>query len=99
MTTIQAEDIKTEELDGRGRYVWGLDGVEAELAYTITSDTLRTADHARVPDALKGSGVGHALVERMVNDARDGGWKIKPICGFVASAREKHPDWADAFTD
>ncbi|RED18204.1 GNAT family N-acetyltransferase [Pontivivens insulae] len=99
MQKIQAHDIKREELDGRGKYTWALDGLEAELQYTVTSKDVRTADHAVVPPALQGSGVGHALVERMVNDARNSGWRIKPVCGFVASAKEKHPDWHDAFVN
>lgn len=97
MATIEPGDIKREELDGRGRYVWSLDGVEAELTYTITSPTLRIADHTGVPDALRGSGVGLAMVERLVTDARAEGWKIVPLCPFVNAQRRKHPDWADAF--
>ncbi|WP_316013428.1 GNAT family N-acetyltransferase [Roseobacter sp. HKCCA0434] len=97
MATIDPKDIKREDLDGRGRYTWDLDGVEAELAYTITSPKLRIADHTVVPDPLRGSGVGHAMVERFVADAKEEGFKILPLCPFVNAERAKHPDWADYF--
>ncbi|QPH52277.1 GNAT family N-acetyltransferase [Pontivivens ytuae] len=98
MTEIQLDDIAREEQDSKGRYVWALDGVEAELSYTITSPRLRIADHTGVPDALRGSGVGLKLVERLVQDARAEGWKIMPLCPFVNAQRKKNPDWADAFS-
>ncbi len=98
MAEIELDDIAREEQDGRGRYVWSLDGLEAELSYTITSDTLRIADHTGVPDPLRGSGIGLKLVERLVRDARAEGWKIMPLCPFVNAQRKKHPDWADAFS-
>ncbi len=88
----------TQEVDGsKGRYVLRHDGIEAELTYSIASDHLIIADHTAVPDALRGTGAGLALVTRMVSDARKSSVKIVPLCPFVNAQRRKHPDWADAF--
>ncbi|MFP7673778.1 GNAT family N-acetyltransferase [Marivita sp. S0852] len=88
----------TREEDGtRGRYIIQLDEVEAELTYSIASPTMRIADHTGVPEALRGTGAGLALVTRLVEDARAEGFKIVPLCPFVNAQRRKHPDWADAF--
>ncbi|ETX16100.1 acetyltransferase [Roseivivax halodurans JCM 10272] len=86
------------EVDGsRGRYVLRQDGAEAELTYSVASPTLIIADHTGVPEALRGTGAGLALVERLVADARAEGVKIVPLCPFVNAQRRKHPDWADVF--
>ena len=90
-------EIERIEDEKRGRYVLRRDGAEADLTYTISSPNLRIADHTGVPDEMRGTGAGLALVERLVADAREEGWKILPLCPFVNRQRAKHPDWADAF--
>lgn len=93
----QLSEIDLEISDARGRYVLRAQGHEAELTFSIASDKLRIADHTGVPDALRGTGAGQKLVERLVNDARSEGFKIFALCPFVAAQRRKHPEWADAF--
>ncbi len=81
----------------KGRYTLSQDGAEAELTYSIVSPRSIIADHTGVPDALRGTGAGKALVERLVADARAEGVKIIALCPFVKSQAAKHPDWADVF--
>ncbi|RED18210.1 GNAT family N-acetyltransferase [Pontivivens insulae] len=90
-------DIRREEEGSHGRYVLTENGVEAEMAFTITSPKLRIVDHTGVPDALRGTGAGRRMAEQLVADARAEGWKIIPLCPFVNAERRKHPDWADVF--
>ncbi|QYX58498.1 N-acetyltransferase [Roseovarius sp. SCSIO 43702] len=87
-----------EESDSKGRYVLRQDGAEAELTYSRLGATQVIADHTGVPDALRGTGAGRALVERLVADARADGFRIVPLCSFVKAMRDRHPDWADVFT-
>ncbi|MEL6463685.1 MAG: GNAT family N-acetyltransferase [Pseudomonadota bacterium] len=89
--------IRREETPSKGRYVLTRDGDEAELTYSILSPQTRIADHTGVPDSMRGSGAGQALVKRLVEDAFAEGWKIVPLCPFVNAQRAKHPEWADAF--
>jgi len=35
------------------------------------------------------------LVEALIADAREHGWKIVPECSYVAAAFKRHPEWAD----
>ena len=95
---MSEDGIRLEIEGGRGRYVIEVDGVEAELAFSVTSPALRIADHTGVPDSLRGTGVGRRLLERMIDDARREGFKIFPLCPFVNAERRKHPEWADAFS-
>lgn len=90
-------DIRREDGETKGRYVLSQGGMEAELTYSILSPHTRIADHTGVPDAMRGTGAGQALVKRLVEDARAEGWKIVPLCPFVNAQRAMHPEWADAF--
>ena len=90
-------DITREVNGSRGRCVVRHDGLEAELTYSISSPTMVIADHTGVPESLRGSGVGLAMVEQLVADARSEGFKIVPLCPFVNAQRRRHPDWSDAF--
>ncbi|MEL6518780.1 MAG: GNAT family N-acetyltransferase [Pseudomonadota bacterium] len=86
------------EVDGsKGRYVIYHGDDQAELTYSILSPQSVIADHTGVPERLKGTGMGRALVARIVEDARAEGFKIVPLCPFVNAERRKHPEWADVF--
>lgn len=87
-----------KELDGKkGRFVIEVDGLEAETTFSVMSAASIIVDHTGVPDALRGTGVGHTLVAALVADARAEGYKIVPLCPFVNRERAKHPEWADVF--
>lgn len=90
-------EITREHGETKGRYALVQDGAEAELTYSIVSPTKIIADHTGVPDALRGTGVGVKLVERLVADARAEGVKIIALCPFVKAQSRKHPEWADVF--
>ena len=88
-------NVTKEQGETKGRFVAVVDGHEAELTYSRTSPTLIIADHTGVPEALKGQGVGCALVEALVADARAGGYRIVPLCPFVKAQYARHPEWSD----
>ena len=90
-------DITRHHGATKGRYTLTRDGAEAELTWSILSPTHIIADHTGVPDALRGTGAGLELVERLVADARAEGVKITALCPFVRAQARKHPDWADVF--
>ena len=71
----------------------------------LVPDHLVTADVADYPaelaacaDALRGRGVGQALVERAVLDARREGFRIIPLCPFARAQFERHPAWRDVLS-
>ena len=88
-------DIRNEETKSGGRYVADVEGHEAEMTYSRTSDKLIIIDHTGVPDALRGKGVGQALALHAVEAARGGGWKIIPLCPFFKAQSQRHPEWKD----
>lgn len=86
-----------EDTDTKGRIVAHVpDSAEtAEITFSKSSPTLVIVDHTGVPDSLGGQGVGLALSERMVELARERGFKTVPLCPFYKAMIARHPDWAD----
>lgn len=89
--------IEISRIDGEsgGRYVAKKDGHEAEMTYSRAGASRIIIDHTGVPDPLRGQGVGAALVEAAVIDARAEGFKMIPLCPFAKAALEKRDDWQD----
>ncbi|MEM1379466.1 MAG: GNAT family N-acetyltransferase [Pseudomonadota bacterium] len=88
-------DIQRQEDESKGRYHVVEEGHEAEMTYSRAGDALIIIDHTGVPGALRGKGVGVALVQRAVEDARAEGKKILPLCPFAKAQIAKHPEWQD----
>lgn len=87
----------TRELTAtKGRYVGRIAGIEgeAELTFSRANPQLVIADHTLAPDSMRGMGVAKALLERLIADAQSEGFKIVPLCPFVKSQFERHPEWA-----
>ena len=59
------------------------------------SGAVRSADHTLVPPELRGRGIAGRLVDALIADAREQGFRIRPACSYVAAAFENHPEWAD----
>lgn len=90
--------IITLSTDGtKGRYAAKVDSIDepAELTFSIVNESLIIADHTAVPDTMRGFGVGMALVERLIEDARRKQVKIIPLCPYVKAQSQKHPEWSE----
>lgn len=90
------QPIVLREEQTRGRYVYQETGApEAELTFSKAGTKMIIIDHTDVPGHYRGQGVGAKLVSRAVDDAREWGKKIIPLCPFAAAQFGKHPEWAD----
>ncbi|WP_137131701.1 GNAT family N-acetyltransferase [Rhizobium sp. FY34] len=85
--------IILEDTQSGGRYHAELAGHSAEMTFSRADPHLIVIDHTQVDDALRGKGVGQALAEHAVDEARKGGWKIIPLCPFFQAQVSRHPDW------
>ena len=70
--------------DEIGRLIWRDD-----------ADGRRHATSTQVPEAIGGRGIAARLVEALIADAREHGFKVVPACSYVEKAFEKHPEWAE----
>jgi predicted GNAT family acetyltransferase len=75
---METFEIRKEDGETGGRYVTIVDSHEAEMTYSKAGTSRIIIDHTGVPKALGGRGVGVALVQRAVEDARAAGLKIIP---------------------
>lgn len=97
----EAVTITSLDQGGAGEYHAAVAGSEAigRLTWvrheTIGNKDVRAAEHTLVPPEIGGRGVAARLVEHMVADAREQGFRIKPVCSYVVAAFDRHPDWAD----
>lgn len=90
--------IRHEVTDTKGRYLIDHpDGGTSELAYSILSAQTVIADHTAVAEGHNGQGIGLALLTALMNDARDNGFRIVPLCPFVNAQRRRHPEWNPLF--
>jgi uncharacterized protein len=68
----------------------------AYISYERPDEQTIDLQHTVVPEADRGRGVGHALVEAAMNHARENGLRVVPTCPFVKGWLEKHPEHAGA---
>ena len=97
----EATRITRSESGSAGRYearVAGREGL-GELTYSRLSPTQIVAAHTGVDDSLRGTGVGKALVKRLVADARAEGMTIVPKCSFIRALLKRHPEWSDVMLE
>ena len=87
---LEITDVPTER-----RYEAWLGG---ELAGWVEYHRVRNrlvALHTEVPPEFGGHGIGSALVRRVIDDARAGGFTITPRCPLFVAHFERHPEDRD----
>jgi len=88
-------DIAVEN-DEKGRQFHAeVDGHRAHLDYVKQKDGTLNLVHTEVDPALRGKGVGEALVRQALDSARSAGGKVIPTCPFVKKFLERHPEYQD----
>lgn len=90
-------EITTRNEGTLGAYYADVEGtdVPAELTWRLRDDGARIANHTFTPPEARGQGIAFKLVEVLIADAREQGFKVVPLCPYVAVQFDKHPDWAD----
>ena len=51
--------------------------------------------HTEVPAALQGRGLAGDLVRGVLDQARTLGWRVRPVCSYVAAYMRRHPETQD----
>jgi predicted GNAT family acetyltransferase len=87
--------VEREEATSKGRYFVVVDGVVAEMTYSRVSNDMIIIDHTDVPAAQRGRRIGEHLVRKAVEDARQDGVVIVPLCPFAKAQFERHAEWQD----
>jgi len=78
----------------RARFEIEIDGrVVGFIDYRRAGDVLALT-HAEVEPACEGRGIGSRLARGVLEDARKNGFKVRPICPFVAEYVRRNPEFA-----
>ena len=65
------------------------------LATYGLKDGVATFTHTKVPNSLKGQGIGSRLIGEALDDVRRRRLKVRPLCPFVRTYMDKHPETRD----
>lgn len=84
-------EIKLDENDSQGRFFVGdKDKPIALLNYFYKTDNVLVITHTEVDSSLQGQGVGKALIEAVVNFAKQNDLKIQPLCTYASAVLIKN---------
>ena len=89
--------VTHEDRGDGGRYVAAVAGSEhsGHLDWVTGGEGVRVATHTLVPPPIGGRGVAAKLVEAMVADAREQGFRIVPACSYVEVMFRRNKEWAE----
>jgi uncharacterized protein len=81
------------------RYVLEVDGTRAGLLdYRLGGGRIRLT-HAEIDPAMERQGFGSRLAAFALDDARDRGLEVLPLCPFVEYYIREHPEYLELVPD
>jgi predicted GNAT family acetyltransferase len=88
-------DVSVADVAGAHRYEITVDGVLAGFAAYRDRDGRRVFTHTEISPKFEGRGLGSQLVRAALDDVRNRGLLVVPLCPFVRSWLESHEGYAD----
>ncbi|MGE0767047.1 MAG: GNAT family N-acetyltransferase [Hyphomicrobiaceae bacterium] len=79
----------------QARFEMPVEGHVAFVTYRRDDGAVISLNHAEVPRALEGKGIGSRLVRATLDQVRSEGLKVIPRCSFVRAFIERHSEYAD----
>ncbi len=76
------------------RFQIEVEGHTAVLDYRMDGDII-IFTHTGVPEAIGGRGIGSKLARAGLKYARQQGYRVRPLCWFVAGYIQRHPEYQD----
>ena len=77
------------------RFEIAVDGQLAGFVEYVDVDENRVFTHTEVDEAYAGQGLAGILVARALDETRDAGKRLVPVCPYVSKYLGKHPEYAD----
>ena len=77
------------------RYEALVDGEVAGVVFYREREDALVLIHTEVAEAFEGQGIASRLVAGTLDDLRARGLSIVPVCRFVKSYLERHPEYTD----
>uniref|UniRef100_UPI00333FDC96 GNAT family N-acetyltransferase n=1 Tax=Castellaniella defragrans TaxID=75697 RepID=UPI00333FDC96 len=80
--------------EARHCFEWTEDGHHCVLNYTLDNGTAAFT-HTGVPDPVGGRGIAADLVRAGLETVRAKGWRVDPVCPYVAAFMRRNPEYQD----
>lgn len=93
MTTNEAPQVA--DVEASHRFEARIDGELAGFAVYERRGDRVVFIHTEVDPAFEGKGVGSALAATALDQVRESGERVVPLCEFIAGYIERHPAYAD----
>jgi uncharacterized protein len=94
MTADKTSAQTTVTSEGR-RYTIAVDGKTVGLADFADRGYQRVFYRTETDPAYRGRGLATILVEEALNEARNEGKRVVPVCSMVVTVLKKHPEFDD----
>lgn len=86
----QYELIRNDALQ---QFEFNIKGYSPLIEFVQVPDGEVFLTHTEVPMSLAGQGIGTLLVKETLEYIDENGLRLVPLCPFVASYIQKHPEW------
>ena len=87
------EDFELINNEHAKQYEFHVDYYIPKIEYIKSINGEIYLTHTEVPLALEGRGIGSQLVRKVLHDIENKGLRLVPLCPFIASYIQKHPEW------
>ena len=77
------------------KYTIAVEGKTAGFAEFADRGDQRVFYHTEVDPAFGGRGLATILIKEALDDAREAGMRIVPVCSMVGTVLRKHPEFDD----
>jgi uncharacterized protein len=89
------DDVRVIDNEAETHYeLWVGEVLAGTIRYRLDEEAVALI-HTEISPDFEGQGLGSKLVAGALDDIRDRGLRVIPICRFVRSYLERHPEHAD----
>jgi hypothetical protein len=91
-TNWQTQDLLIKDTGGKQRFELGEGNEIPYIEFIQNNQNVIFLTHTEVPRSLEGNGLGSLIVSKTLEYIRNAGYKMAPLCPFVAAYLKKHPE-------
>ena len=89
------QHLVVKDLGGKKRFQLGDSEETPFIEFIQNKQNIIFLTHTEVPQSLEGNGLGSLVVSKTLDHIRSQGFKMAPLCPFVAAYLKKHPEDAN----
>ena len=93
MGRVTADEVRLDETEHR--YEITEDGAVAGFVTYHDRDGVRSLLHTEIDPAYEGRGLASRLIEAALDDLRERGLRLRPVCPFVRAFLDKRPEYVE----